>query len=41
VQHCAQKEISIPDSMMFERRSKQYVYREGQSLEWERAVTGT
>jgi hypothetical protein len=32
---------TIPDSKIFERRSVQYNYREGRSVEWERAVTET
>jgi hypothetical protein len=32
---------TTPDFRMFERQSKQYNDREGQSVEWERAVTGT
>jgi hypothetical protein len=31
----------IPDSTMFDRRGKQCNDREGRSVEWERAVTGT
>jgi hypothetical protein len=33
--------IPIPNSTMFERRSKKYNDTEGRSLEWERVVTGT
>jgi hypothetical protein len=32
---------TVPESTMFERRSKQYNDRDGRSVEWERAVTGT
>jgi hypothetical protein len=37
----AEAQVAIPDSTMFERRSKQYNGREGLLVEWERAVTGT